>query len=83
MLSHGGKASARAVVNASPEPVSNVIVSSGEDIATLSLLALAIANPLISIGVAIVALAFSILMLLAARRLLRKLFGSGKKPKPG
>ncbi len=80
LLSHGGKASARAVVNASPEPVSNVIVSTGEDVATFSLLALAIANPLIAVGVAFVALAFAILMLVAARRVLRKLFG--RKPSP-
>jgi hypothetical protein len=83
LLSHGGKASARAVVNASPEPVSNIIVSTGEDVATLSLLALAIANPLVAVAVAILALAFAILMLVAARRVLRKLFGHRKPSPPG
>jgi hypothetical protein len=32
LLSHGAKASARAVVNASPEPVSNIAVSTTEDV---------------------------------------------------
>ena len=41
LLAHGGKASARAVVNASPEPFSNVAVSAAEDEATGGLLYLA------------------------------------------
>jgi Domain of unknown function (DUF4126) len=76
LLSHGGKASARAVVNASPEPVSNVVISTGEDIATASMLALALANPVIALGIALVALAFAILLIVAARRVLRGLFGT-------
>ena len=76
LLSHGGKASARAVVNASPEPVSNVVVSAGEDIATASMLALALANPVIAVGIALVALAFAVLLIVAARRMLRGLFGT-------
>ena len=46
LVAHAGKAGARTLVNASPEPFSNVIVSSAEDIATGGLLALAIANPI-------------------------------------
>ena len=34
LVAHAGKAGARTLVNASPEPFSNVIVSSAEDIAT-------------------------------------------------
>jgi len=33
-MAHAGKAGARTLVNASPEPFSNVIVSTGEDVAT-------------------------------------------------
>src|SRR5215210_384876 len=33
-LAHAGKAGARTIVNASPEPFSNAIVSTGEDVAT-------------------------------------------------
>ena len=85
LLSHGGEpASARAVVDPSPEPVSNVVVSAGEDIATASMLALALANPVIAVGIAVVALAFAILLIVAARRVLRGLFGSpSRSSRPG
>ena len=46
LIAHAGKAGARTLVNTSPEPFSNVIVSTTEDIATGGLLALAIANPI-------------------------------------
>jgi hypothetical protein len=75
LLSHGAKASARTVVNASPEPVSNVVVSTGEDLVTGGMLALALANPIFAVGVAAVALAFAIMLLIYARRALRALLG--------
>jgi hypothetical protein len=75
LLSHGAKASARAVVNASPEPVSNLVVSAGEDIATGSMLVLALANPVAALMVAIVALGFAIVLLIYTRRALRALLG--------
>ena len=72
-LAHAGKAGARAMVNASPEPVSNVIVSTGEDVATGGLVALAIANPLAAALIALVLVAASLWLVIAARRLLRRL----------
>ena len=45
-IAHAGKAGARTLVNASPEPFSNVIVSTGEDVTTAGLLGLAIAYPI-------------------------------------
>lgn len=82
LLSHGGKASARAVVNTSPEPFSNVVVSTGEDVATGGLLVLALANPEAAVVIALAVLAASIALLIAARRVLRRLFG-WLKPEPG
>ena len=41
-VAHAGKAGARTLVNTSPEPVSNVVVSTAEDVTTGGLLALAI-----------------------------------------
>ncbi|MBV1916529.1 MAG: DUF4126 domain-containing protein, partial [Sphingomonadaceae bacterium] len=38
LLAHGGKAGARAVVNTSPEPFSNIAVSTTEDVVTGGLL---------------------------------------------
>jgi hypothetical protein len=75
LLAHGGKAGARAVVNTSPEPVSNVIVSTAEDIVTGGLLYLAYSYPLIAGAVAAVLLAFTIWLLLLARRALKRVFG--------
>jgi hypothetical protein len=70
---HAGKAGARAMVNASPEPFSNIVVSTGEDVATAGLLALAIANPIAAAVIALTLVALSIWLVLAARRMLRRM----------
>ncbi len=75
LLSHGAKASARALVNASPEPYSNVVVSAGEDVATGGLLALALLNPVLALLVACAALVFAVVLLIFARRMLRRVLG--------
>lgn len=48
LVSHGTKAGTRAAVNTSPEPVSNVMLSTVEDVATGGLLVLAFANPVVA-----------------------------------
>ena len=73
-LAHGGKASARAVVNTSPEPVSNIAASGIEDVATIGLLYLAYEYPVVAGGVALVLLVLVVLFLLWARRVLKQLF---------
>ena len=73
-LAHGGKASARAVVNASPEPVSNVVASSAEDVATVGLLWLAYEYPLAAGGIALVLLVLALSMLWLARKIVRRVF---------
>ncbi len=73
LLSHGAKASARAVVNASPEPVSNVVVSTGEDVATGGLLALAFADPVVAIAIAAILVCIAVVLLIQARRAMRTL----------
>jgi len=72
LVAHAGKAGARTLVNASPEPFSNVIVSTGEDIATGGLLALAIANPIAAALIALILVVLSIWLVIAARRFLRR-----------
>jgi hypothetical protein len=74
LLAHGGKASARAVVNTSPEPVSNVVVSTAEDVVTGGLLYVAYAYPVAAGGVALVLLALAVGLLVMARRFLKRLF---------
>ncbi len=54
LSSHSAKASARALVNASPEPVSNVVVSFVEDGLVAAVMALAIAYPRVAFVVAVV-----------------------------
>jgi hypothetical protein len=68
----------RAVVNTSPEPVSNVAVSTVEDVTTFGLLWLVYEYPYIAAGVAVVLLALTIWLLLLARRIIRSLF----RPRP-
>ncbi|NNC58475.1 MAG: DUF4126 domain-containing protein [Erythrobacter sp.] len=73
-VAHGGKASARAVVNTSPEPISNVAVSTVEDVATGALLYLAYEFPLVAGGIALLLLALVTALLLWARRVIRRIF---------
>lgn len=82
LLSHGVKAGTRAVVNASPEPFSNVAVSASEDVATFGLAALALANPVIAAVIAVVMATASIIALLALRRVIRRI-GANMKRGPG
>lgn len=82
LLSHGGKAGARALVNTSPEPFSNVAVSIGEDVATGGLLLLALSFPAFAILVAIVLLAAAFLLLKRAGGVLKGVFGGSRKTTP-
>jgi hypothetical protein len=75
LLAHSGKAGARAVVNTSPEPFSNVVVSSTEDVASAGLLYLVYSNPFTAGAVAFGLLAVAIGLLVIALRVLGKLFG--------
>jgi hypothetical protein len=73
LIAHAGKAGARTLVNASPEPVSNIVVSTGEDVATAGLLALAIANPIAAAIVALILVILSLWLVLSARRALKRI----------
>lgn len=79
LFSHAGKAGARAVVNTSPEPFSNVAVSSLEDIATGGLLFLAYQYPVIAGIIALLLLALAIALLVVARKVLKTLFGKRRQ----
>jgi hypothetical protein len=73
LLTHSAKTGTRAVVNASPEPISNIVISSGEDVATGGLLVLAIANPVAAVAIAVAITIAAIWAVLALRRVLRRL----------
>jgi len=71
LVAHAGKAGARTLVNASPEPYSNIAVSTMEDVVTGSLLALAIANPIAAALIAAILVFLSIWLVMKARRAIR------------
>lgn len=71
---HAGKAGARGVVNTSPEPVSNVAVSTVEDMATAGLLYAAYEYPYVAGGIALVILAIVVWLIWMARKIVRSLF---------
>ena len=71
LLSHGAKAGTRGLVNLSPEPVSNIAVSTGEDVATGGALALAIASPVGAVIVALLSAVGAGAVLFALARLVR------------
>lgn len=73
LLGHGAKAGTRAVVNASPEPFSNVAVSAVEDVATAGGIWLVLANPVAAVVVAVLMLAATLALLILSWRTLKRL----------
>lgn len=82
LAAHGSKAGARAVVNASPEPVTNIALSTVEDVASAGLLYAAYEYPWAAGGIALGLLALVIGLLLIARRMIRKFLGKDRRPLP-
>jgi hypothetical protein len=82
-VAHAGKAGARTMVNASPEPFSNIAVSTAEDVVTGGLLALAIANPVAAALIAVILVIFSLWLFLSARRALKRLIGKPRSRATG
>ncbi|WP_309612112.1 DUF4126 domain-containing protein [Sphingomonas sp.] len=82
LVAHTGKAGARALVNASPEPYSNIVVSAGEDVVATGLMAMAIANPVLAAIVAGVVVLGSGWLFYKARRFLKGLFNAVPRKRP-
>ena len=72
LVAHAGKAGARTLVNASPEPFSNIAVSTGEDVATGGLLALAIASPVAAAIIAALLVLLSVWLVYKARNFVKR-----------
>lgn len=70
--SHALKSGTRALINTSPEPVSNWAASGTEDVAAITGLALVFAHPWLALGAV---LGIGVLMLWIVSRVVRKLFG--------
>jgi len=74
LMAHSGKAGARAVVNVSPEPFSNIALSTTEDIATSGMLYVIYAYPYISGAVAVGLLMLTVGMMFVAWKTVGRLF---------
>lgn len=74
LLAHSGKAGTRAVVNVSPEPFSNIALSTTEDIATSGLLYVIYAFPFLAGAVAVGLLVLTAGLLFVAWKTVGRLF---------
>ncbi len=73
LAAHLVKAGARAAVNTSPEPVSNIVLSSAEDVTVFGVVGLAFANPWVSATLAAVLLVVGAILVVAVLRRVRRL----------
>jgi hypothetical protein len=84
LTSHGAKATTRTAANASPEPVSNWLLSLGEDGIAVTLAWLAVTHPLITLAVVILLVAVSLYIIVklvgVLRRLVRRVFRRSPEP---
>jgi hypothetical protein len=89
LASHGTKTALRAAVTPSPEPITNIALSSTEDVAAIGLTWFATHHPILAASIALGLLVAAILavrsLLRAIHKPLRKLFGmeqEDSKPQP-
>lgn len=71
---HGGKTAVRAAITPSPEPVSNIALSAGEDVIAVFLTWFATKHPYGSAAIALVLVAIIVLLARWVIRALRKMF---------
>ena len=72
LLSHGAKAGTRALINTSPEPFSNIAVSTIEDVVTFGGLWLVLSHPGVALIAALALLAICAVAVVASWRLLAR-----------
>ncbi len=85
LATHAAKATTRLAVNASPEPVSNVLISLAENGLVAGAVWMALAHPLLALGAGLVALALAVtLTVWLARRAIGALgrLKRGRAPEP-
>jgi Domain of unknown function (DUF4126) len=82
---HSGKIAARAAVTHSPEPISNIVLSLGEDAAVVFLTWFATQHPYASAAIVVVALILIVFMIRFVVRAMRNLFSDADRavhPRP-
>ena len=73
-VAHGGKTAARAAVTPSPEPISNISISLGEDVLAIGLTWLSTVHPYVAGSIALFLVIIIFLMIRLVIRALRALF---------
>ena len=74
LIAHGSKTAVRAVVTPSPEPISNITLSLGEDVLAVLLTWMATWKPYIAAGIAVVLVLVALLLIRWILRALKALF---------
>jgi Domain of unknown function (DUF4126) len=83
LAAHGGKTAARAAVTPSPEPLSNITLSLGEDVLAIGLTWLATRHPYAAGAVALAFVAIILILLRWVIRALRALFRGAERELAG
>ena len=85
-VAHTGKFAARAAVTPSPEPISNIALSTGEDAAAVGLTWFATVHPYWTAAIVIVLLVITVILIRMFARAVRSLFSRGmtfwRRPEP-
>ena len=74
LVAHGGKTAARAAVTPSPEPISNISLSLGEDVLAIGLTWLSTMHPYVAGSIALLLVVIIFLMIRLVVRAVRALF---------
>jgi len=83
LAAHGGKTAARAAVTPSPEPLSNITLSLGEDVLAIGLTWLATRHPYVAGTLAVIFVVIVFLMVRFVIRALRALFRGAERELAG
>ncbi|MGA2920670.1 MAG: DUF4126 domain-containing protein [Candidatus Sulfotelmatobacter sp.] len=83
LAAHGGKTALRAAITPSPEPVSNIALSLGEDVLAVSLTWLATRHPYAAATIVTVLLAVITILVRAVVKALRSLFRGAERELAG
>jgi hypothetical protein len=85
-VAHTGKFAARAAVTPSPEPISNIALSAGEDAAAIGLTWFATVHPYWSAAIVVLLLVLTVILIRMFARAVRSLFARGiafwRRPEP-
>ncbi len=83
LAAHGGKTAARVAVTPSPEPVSNIALSAGEDALAIFLTWFASSHPVMAGSIVVVFLVGILVVIRAVVRAMKKLFGGAEAETAG